>query len=275
LVDWPTVLNTCSESMKKQVRPLFGSTEARIAFGVGAGGDIQKQIDIVAERALIQTLQEHSVSCTLISEESGVKKIGSLPSQFYVTTDPVDGSTNAVRGLPFIDISIAISKKPMLDSIETALVSDVLWDVTYTAVKGKGAYRNGRRIKPSETAELEEAVIGVDFSNFKARQAVNRLIRVLEKTRHLRHLGANALEICYVADGTIDAFVDIRGKLRVTDIAAAQLVLREAGGIMTTPRGDKLNVPLTATQRVSFIATANKSIYDAIRELMKTTKDSR
>jgi len=274
LVDWLTLLKACSENMKKQVRPLFGSVEAKIGFGVGAGGDIKKQIDVVAENALLQTLQEHGVLCIVISEESGVKKIGSQPPQFYVTTDPVDGTTNAVRGLPFMDTSIAVSKKPMLDDVETALVTDVLWGITYTAEKGKGAYRNGKRIKPSETATLEEAVVGVDFSNFKARQVVDKLIKILERTRHLRHLGANALEICYVADGTTDAFIDIRGKLRVTDIAAAQLILREAGGIITTPTGDKLNVPLTATQRVSFLAAGNKSIYEAIQKLMKTAKDN-
>jgi len=274
LIDWLSILQTCSENMKKQVRPLFGSVEAKKGFGVGAGGDVKKQIDIVAENVLFQTLQEHNVSCTVISEEAGVKQIGSQPSQFYVTTDPVDGTTNAVRGLPFIAISIAVSKKPMLADVETALVTDVLHSITYTAEKGKGAQRNEKRIKPSETATLEEAVVGVDFSNFKTRQVVPKLIKILENTRHLRHLGANALEICYVADGTIDAFIDIRGKLRVTDIAAAHLILLEAGGILTTPRGDKLNVPLTATQRVSFVATANKSIYDAIQKLMITAKDN-
>jgi len=270
--DWLRILKACSENMKKQVRPLFGSVEAKVEYGVGAGGDIKKQIDMVAENALFQTLQEYNVSCTIISEESGIKQIGSHPSQFYVTTDPVDGTTNAVRGLPFMDISIAVSKKPMLADVETALVADVLWNIIYTAEKGKGAYKNGKRIKPSETTTLEEAVVGVDFSNFKARSVVDTLIRILEKTRHLRHLGANALEICYVADGTTDAFLDIRGKLRVTDIAAAHLILLEAGGIITAPQSDKLNVPLDATQRVSFLAAANKPIYDTIQKLMVNAK---
>jgi len=272
LIDWLTVLNACSENMKKQIHPLFGSAEARIGFGVGAGGDIRKQIDMVAENALFQTLQEHGASCTVISEESGVKKIGSQPTQFYVTTDPVDGTTNAVRGLPFVDISIAVSKKQMLENVETALVTDVLWNITYTAEKGKGAYKNEKRITPSETTRLEEAVVGVDLSTFKARSVVPKLVNILEKTGHLRHLGANALEICYITDGTTDAFIDLRGKLRVTDMAAAYLILQEAGGIITDPKGDRLNVPLTPTQRVSFIAAANKSIYDEIERLMKTGK---
>jgi len=272
LIDWPTILQACLENMKKQVRPLFCSKEGRSEFGRGAGGDVKKRIDLAAEDALFETLRDHEVSCTVISEESGIKKIGVRPSQFYVTTDPVDGTTNAVRGLPFMDISLAVSKKRTLGSVETALVADVLHDVTYAAEKGKGAYKNQKKIRPSQTVTLDEAVVGVDLSNFKAREVVNQLIRILETTRHLRHFGANALEICYVADGTTDAFIDLRGKLRITDVAAAHLVLLEAGGIITTPKGRELSVPLSATQRVSFVAAGNRPIYDAIRQLMNLSK---
>jgi len=272
LIDWPTILQACSENMKKRVHPLFGSKEGRTEFGRGAGGDIKKRIDLAAEDALFETLLDHEVSCTVISEESGIKKIGVHPSRFYVTTDPVDGTTNAVRGLPFMDISLAVSRKRTLGSVETALVADVMHDVTYTAEKGKGAYKNQKKIKPSRTATLQEAVVGVDLSNFKARKVVNQLITILETTRHLRHFGANALEICYVADGTTDAFIDLRGKLRVTDIAAGHLILLEAGGVITTPNGKELNVPLSATQRVSFVAAGNRSIYNVIRQFMKTPK---
>ncbi len=272
MVDWLTVLNACAEKMKKQICPLVGSAEAERGFGRGAGGDIKKRIDLIAEDTLTQTLQRHGISCTLISEESGVKLIGTNPSEFYVTADPVDGTANAVRGLPFTAISLAVSKKPMLNDVEVALVADVLRDITYVAEKGKGAYKDARRIKPSTIDKLEEALVGVDFSTFKTQQLVNQLMGVLQRTRHLRHLGANALEICYVADGTSDAFIDIRGKLRITDVAAACLILLEAGGIITTPEGDKLNVPLDPKQRVSFIAASNKPMYNAIVDSMKTSR---
>ena len=251
--------------MREQVLALFRSADADVGFGVGAGGDIVKKIDLVAEEALIATLRDHHVSCTLISEETGVRKIGPEPLDFYVTTDPLDGTTNAVRGIPFMATSIAVSRAPYLQDVETALVSDLLHDVTYTAQRGQGALRNEHKIKPSSTSSLEEAVIGVDFTTFKKKELATRLAAALEGTKHLRHLGANALEVCYVADGTMDAFLDLRGKLRVTDIAAAYLILREAGGLMVTPEGAEMNVPLAPTQRVSFIATANRSLYEVIR----------
>jgi myo-inositol-1(or 4)-monophosphatase len=255
--------------MKNAAVPLFGASEARDGFGRGAGGDIKKRIDLAAEDALIQTLQKNHASCTLISEEAGVKTIGDSLSEFYVTADPVDGTANAVRGVPFVAMSLAVSRKPMLSDVEVALVADVMRNATYTAEKGRGAYKNGQRIKPSETAKLEEAFVGVDFSTFQARQLVDQLAGVLQRTRHLRHLGANALEICYVADGTSDAFIDIRGKLRVTDIAAAYLILLEADGVFTTPEGNKLDAQLDPKQRVSLIAAANKSMHNTIVNMIR------
>ncbi|MCW4001910.1 MAG: hypothetical protein NWE97_01795 [Candidatus Bathyarchaeota archaeon] len=252
--------------MRKEILNLYGSPDAAIGFGIGAGGDTMKKIDLVAEKALIETLEENKASCTLISEETGRKRIGSHPSGFYVTTDPVDGTTNAIRGIPFMATAIAVSKAPYLKDVETALVSDLFHNVTYTAQRGRGAFRDGERIKPSQTSSLEEAVVGVDFNTLRLREIVTKLEKVLTRARHLRHLGANALEICYIADGTADAFIDIRGKLRVTDIVASHLIMLEAGGIMVTLEGAELDVPLAATQRVAFIAAANKTIYKAIKK---------
>ena len=264
-MDWLSILKECSQKMRKEVLTFYGSPDAAIGFGIGAGGDTMKKIDLVAEKALIDVLEKHEVSCTLVSEETGTKKIGPQSSEFYITTDPVDGTTNAVRGIPFMATAIAVSKAPYLKDVETALVSDLFHNVTYTTQRDQGAFRNGKKIKPSQTTSLEEAVVGVDFNMFRLGELVARLEGVLMRTRYLRHLGANALEVCYVADGTTDAFIDIRGKLRVTDIAASYLIIREAGGIIVTPEGTELNAPLDATQRVAFIAAANKMIYETIK----------
>ena len=267
MTDWLNTLKACSKKIRKEVLPLFGSADAAIGFGKGAGGDIMKKIDLAAEKALIDTLQDLDAPCTVISEESGVKKIGSQPSNFYVTTDPVDGTTNAVRGIPFIATSIAVSKAPYLKDVEAALVSDLIHDITYTAKRGHGAFKDENRIQAPSTSTLKEAIIGINLSTVKKKEFTPLTI-ALEKTKHLRHLGANALELCYVADGTTDVFIELRGKLRVTDIAAAYLILREAGGIMVTLEGKELNAPLTTTQRVSFIAAANTLLYENIKKLL-------
>jgi len=267
-MNWLPILKKCAQKIRKDVLPFYNTPNASITFGKGAGGDPMKKIDLIAEKALIETLEANNVSCTLISEETGIKKIGSHPHEYYLTTDPLDGTTNATRGIPFINTSLAISKTPNLQNIQTAVVTDLLHSITYTAQKGKGAHKNNKKIQPSTATILEEAVIGIDFNTYKIKQIADQLNPVLEKTRHLRHLGANALELCYVADGTTDAFIDLRGKLRVTDIAAAYLIIKEAGAMMLTPQGAEINVQLTPTQKVSFIATANTSLYETIKKLL-------
>jgi len=269
-MNWLEIIQECSQKIRKEALTLYGSPEAAIGFGVGAGGDVTKRIDLAAEKALIDCLNEHEISCTLVSEEAGTKKIGSEPSEFYVTADPVDGTTNAVRGLPFSATVIAVSRGPWLQDVETALVTDLVHNITYTAQKNGGAFRNGERIKPSETSEISDAVIGVDLNTFKIEELLTKLEGLLRVGKHFRHFGANALEICYVADGSTDAFIDIRGKLRVTDMVASYLILREAGGIIVSPEGEELNVPLAATQRLSFIAASNNRIYEAIREALNS-----
>ncbi len=156
--------------------------------------------------------------------------------------------------------------------MQIALVHDILYNVTYTAERRKGTLRNEEQIEPSSTKTLKDAVIGIDFNTFKTKELITRLTPLLQQTKHLRHFGANALELCYVADGTTDAFIDLRGKLRVTDIAAAYLILREAGGMIVTPKGTELNVPLDAAQKVSFIATANAPLYATIKACLDLTR---
>jgi len=268
LMNWLPILKKCSQKIRKDILPFYATPNASITFGRGAGGDPMKKIDLIAEKALIEVLEENNASCTLISEETGTKQVGSHPHEYYLTTDPIDGTTNATRGIPFIATSLAISKTPNLQGVQVALVTDLLHNITYTAQKNKGAHKNNKRIHPSTTTTLEEAVIGIDLATYKVKHIANQITRVLEKTRHPRHLGANALELCYVADGTTDAFIDIRGKLRVTDTTAAHLIVKEAGAVMLTPQGEEINVPLTPTQKVSFIAAANTTLYETIKKLL-------
>jgi myo-inositol-1(or 4)-monophosphatase len=132
-----------------------------------------------------------------------------------------------------------------------------------------GSYRNSKKISPSETPNLSEALIGLDLNTLDFTELSRNLSILLTKCRHIRHLGANALELCYVADGTTDAFIDIRGKLRTTDIAAATLIIQEAGALITTPNNTPLTNNLYPTERVSFIATGNTNLHQAITGMLE------
>jgi len=268
--DWLKILEECKHNVQKQIGPLLKTAkQPQPSLGIGAGGDPIKQIDLVAENAIIKTLEGHELSFTLISEESGIKAYGSNPKENYVTVDPIDGTTNLTRGMPFYATSIAVSTKPKLETVHTALVADLYHDVTYTARKGEGAKRNSQKIAPSKQIDLADAVIGIDLNMYKAKEISPHLATLIEKARHIRHLGANALELCYVADGTIDAFIDIRGRLRTTDAAAAWLIIKEAGAKITTPNGEPLNARLDPKERLTFIAAANSKIHKAILSLIE------
>ncbi len=267
--DWLKILINCKDNVKAQISPHLATlSEPQPDLGKGAGGDQMKPIDLVAEKAITEILQQHCASFTLISEESGIKEFGANPKECYMTVDPIDGTTNLVRGLPFYASSIAISTKPKLSTVFAALVTDLFHDTTYSALKGKGAYRDGKEITPSACTFLEEAVIGLDLNSYKVKEIVPKLTDLIQKTKHIRHFGANALELCYVADGLTDAFVDIRGKLRVTDMAAGSLILKEAGGTITAPEGHALDIKLDPKQKIKFIASGNKHIHKTILSLV-------
>ncbi len=262
----------CKNKVQTCIRPCLKTIrEPQPNLGMGAGGDATKPVDLAAEMAIVETLKENGVSYTLISEESGVKKFGAEAESCFITVDPIDGSTNFMHGLPFYACSIAVSRKRTLNDVYAGLVADLAHDVTYTAYEGKGAYRDGKKIETSKTAALEEAVVGLDLNTYKVKEVAPKLTDLIAKTRNIRHFGANAVELCYVANGLTDAFVDIRGKLRTTDVAAGFLILKEAGGVVTKPDNQELNAELDPKQTISFVASGNLEIHKKIISLVKST----
>jgi myo-inositol-1(or 4)-monophosphatase len=268
--DWHQILLECKNNVQAAIKPCLKMLkEPQPNLGLGAGGDAMKPVDLAAETAIVDTLQRHGVSFTLISEESGVKVFGEKPQECFVTADPIDGTTNLIHGLPFYASSIAISSKPELADVYAGIVVDLFHGVAYTAFRGKGAYRDGAKVETSKTASLDDAVVGLDLNTYKVKQIAPKVTDLIEKTKHIRHFGANALELCYVAEGLTDAFVDLRGKLRTTDVAAGFLIVKEAGGLVTTPDNQPLNVPLDPKQTVSFVASGNPQIHKKILNLVK------
>ena len=269
-VDWLELLVQCKENVWAHIEPLLKSLkEPQPDLGRGAGGDQMKLVDLAAEKAIVEVMLEHGVSFTLVSEESGIREYGSQAKQCYVTTDPIDGTTNLVRGLPFYCSSIAISRKQTLSEVYAAMVTDLYHGTTYTAVTGKGAYRDGEKISTSKLTTLDEAVIGLDLNTYKVKEVAPQLTDLIGQTKHIRHFGANALELCFVAEGLTDAFVDIRGKLRTTDVAAGFLIIKEAGGIITAPDNQEVDAKLDPAQKLKFVASGNPQIHRLILRLVK------
>ncbi len=264
------LLKECAAEIRRKIIPLVGTAEAAKTYGRGAGGDLTKEIDLRAEKTLIEKVMDKGVSCTIISEEKGTIKVGSEPENLYLICDPLDGTTNAIHGIPFFATSIALAKKPFLSQVESALVMDIVRGIVYTAEKGRGAYKNDEKITSSQNIDFENSVIGVDVNTYKSLNSEmhRKITKILALNKHPRYFGANALQLCYVADGTSDAFIDIRRKMRVIDMAAAYLIVKEAGGIITTPKGEKLEAEITPQRRVSIIAAGNKRLHEEILRLI-------
>lgn len=264
-----TSLLDIARKVEASVSPLLGTVEAGRVVGLGAGGDQTKYVDAVAEETVFKALSEIGVACTAVSEESGVKTFGAGGPP-YVVIDSIDGTYNASRGLPFYAVSLALSNGPNLTDIEAGVVRDLKHGVAYWAGRGWGAYLDNKPMKTSSVADLGDALIGVDLSSLKDEATIERLKGVLLKGRHIRHLGSDALELCYIASGHLDAFIDIRGKLRITDIAAGYLIVKEAGGLLKTLQGESLDAPITDPgERVSFVASANASLLRILLALLK------
>jgi myo-inositol-1(or 4)-monophosphatase len=252
---------SCNE-VYQNTKHLIGTVEGNKKFGRGAGGDISRKIDLDAEKAVIDTIQRYHFKPTIIGEECG--RIQGKDGGFLIM-DAIDGTMNASRGLPFYCCSLAYSINYRLSSVVDAAVIDLTTGDIYHASKEKGAYWNkdriyARRSKSSNSSSnrsqqdlQQDMLIGMNISGISA-DTINRLSRLISKAIHIRHFGANALELCYFARGLMDAYIDFRGKIRPTDMAAAYLILKEAGGKIYSDNGFELESELGVNKTLSFMA---------------------
>jgi len=255
-----------AKKIHRTVHPFLGSRESGRAMGIGFGGDFTRVIDQIAEKTVVQYLKRKDLSCTLIGEEGGVQKIGKKPEE-YLIVDAVDGTTNAVRGINFASASLAAASKDRLKDVEVAAVISLFDGELYVAEKGEGAQRDGKKITTSKASALKESLVSIDVSS--APERLNMVIPIMKVARRVRSLGAASLEICHVASGALDAYVDLRGKIRTLDFAAAMLILRESGGVFgLLDMDESKEIPLTKLKRFSIVATANEKIYSQIVSLI-------
>ncbi len=214
--------------------PLVNTVEGGEVIGMGAALSETKRIDKVAEEIVIEHLREHGLCRTLISEECGCVQIGGSAGTIFL--DPIDGTYNALAGIPFYALSIAYAEQ---GEVIRGFVRDLANGETFSAERGRGACLDGRPITTSSTGLLEASAMSIYGRKFDPANVMD-LGRTI---RRWRLLGASALELCYVGAGRLDGFIDLRGTLRVTDAAAGILVCTEAGGVVTDRDGDTLRFP--------------------------------
>ena len=175
--------------------------------------------------------------------------------------DPVDGTHNALAGIPFYALSIAYAEE---GEVRQGFVRDLAHRETFTARQGKGAFLDGKPIRVSRTQLLEESAMSVYGRKFNPRP----VLFLGQKIRRWRLLGASALELCYVAAGRLDGFIDLRATLRVTDAAAGMLVCEEAGGKVSDLEGRRIRFPDEVTVGKCLVAS-NGTLHGKVIEYLR------
>jgi len=216
-----------------------------VDWGPAPGHSGQYQHDVVADDVAVPMLLEAGLG--VVSEESGQH---SVDRDVVAVIDPIDGSTNASIGLPWYATSIAAVDA---DGVLASLVVNQALGVTYTAIRGEGAWRDGASISPSTCVDLSDAIV-----------VVNDLPPPLG-TRQFRVYGAAALDICAVADGTFDGFVDCGVGLAPWDYYGALLVCLEAGVAVGTVEGAEL-VENEYDRRLQVVVGSTAPIRDGLRK---------
>jgi myo-inositol-1(or 4)-monophosphatase len=194
--------------------------EREPVVGQGLGGDETTAVDQAAEEVILERVRE--AAGTVVSEEVGRVGGGALP---LLVVDPIDGSLNAKRGIPFFSISIAVAEGETMDDVVFGFVHDFGSGEEWTARRGEGAWLNGEPLgaeRPKDEIEI------LSFEATRTSLVAREAPKVADLAYRLRIMGSLALSLCHLAAGRVDAVCSLKAA-RSVDIAAAQLLCRELG----------------------------------------------
>jgi fructose-1,6-bisphosphatase/inositol monophosphatase family enzyme len=186
--------------------------------------------------------------------------------------DPVDGSDNFARGITPVGMTIALIPAGLpiaVGAVQFALVGDLYTGGTWSAARGRGASCNGRPIRTRSVSRLEEALLSCELNHF----AVPALLSdVLSRAHGVRASGCATAVLAMVADGRLDAHLDVRGRLTPENFLGPSLILTEAGGVITTPQGNPLPEVFSLTERHSILAAATLELHTILVQELKRRK---
>lgn len=215
-------------------------------------------VDHASEAAVLAIINEHLPLDEVMAEESG----GTRHDGRHWIVDPLDGTVNFVHGIPQVSVSIALYEG---DKGLVGVVYDPLRDEMFTAVSGGGAKLNGHTISVSETSTLERAVVTTGFPydhDEKADELAVVLREVLRHVNGIRRLGSAALDLAWVAAGRFDAYWELG--IAPWDGAAGEILVREAGGIVTDPLGRE------STPMMGLVVATNGRLHTDLRTIVES-----
>ncbi|HXA53364.1 MAG TPA: inositol monophosphatase family protein [Solirubrobacteraceae bacterium] len=262
---WLAAFNAAAARASEELdrRPDIDS-RLREVGSIGAGGDRTLEIDALAEDAVFDELGRlaaEGASFTAISEERGTVAFGA--GELRVVIDPIDGSVNAKRGLGHCAMSIAVADGPTVEDLVLAFVYDFGAQETFHAVRGGGAFLDGRRVAPpakerrTDDGRLE--LLCIETSDARRTAAV--AASLAEVAYRWRILGSIAVAMCQVATPRVDSMVNVT-ECRIVDAAAGALIARESGAVVRFASGESPQLDLD--QRTALCVARTPTVADTL-----------
>jgi len=221
---WLDTCRLCVADIRGVLERLPTRAEREPVLRLGEGGDDTTAIDQAAEDAVVERLSALSQDFVLVSEELGTRSFGTGGPR-TVVVDPIDGSVNAKRGIPFFSFSLAVAEGGTMGDVAFGYVYDFGSGEEWTAERGGGAYLDGVALgaqRPKDTIEI------LSFEGTTTPAIADRVAHAVGIAGRLRVMGSLALSLCHLAAGRVDGVVSLKAA-RSVDIAAAQLLVRECG----------------------------------------------
>jgi myo-inositol-1(or 4)-monophosphatase len=259
---WLELCRDAVEDVRLVLIELPGRDEREPVVGAGKGGDDTTAVDAAAEGAIVarlERLHEQGHDFTLVSEELGERRFGIGPVR--VVVDPIDGSNNAKRGIPFFSFSLAVAEGDTMGDVVFGFVHDFGTGEEWTATRGGGAYLNGVALNGQRPKDR------IEMLSFEATETVSvseKAGSMVGVAHRLRVMGSLALSLCHLASGRVDAVCSLKA-IRSVDIAAAQLLLLEQGLAIDLPDDPPFSAaPLDTVARSRVVAAGTPALCDEL-----------
>jgi myo-inositol-1(or 4)-monophosphatase len=258
VTDWLLFCRSVAEDVAGVLDGLPTRLEREPTVGTGEGGDETTAVDAAAERAVIERLEElhrEGTRFTLVSEEIGERSFGADYPRLVL--DPIDGSMNAKRGIPFFSVSLAVADGAAMKDVAFGYVFDFGSGEEWVARRGEGAFLNGARLDgPGPKDEVEI----LSFEATRTDLIADRIGAMNGFAYRTRVMGSLALSLCHLAAGRVDAVCSLKAA-RSVDIAAAQLLVTERGLAVDLPEDPPFaDAPLDLEARSRLVAAAKAEV---------------
>lgn len=252
---WLGLCRAAADEVRAALAEAPTRAERERSGGIGEGGDETAAVDTISERIVarrLEALHHEGYDFILVSEELGMRSFGRNPAR-RVVLDPIDGSVNAKRSIPYYSLSVAVADGPTMGDVVFGFVHDFATGDEWTATSGGGAALNGRPLRTEAPKDPPEILALEATCTDLIAQRASSLIGLSER---LRVLGSLALSLCHLAAGRVDGVCSLR-EIRSVDVAAAQLLVREQGLAIELASGEFLQAPLDLGRRSVVVAAAS------------------